>query len=89
MLGKTLDELGLNKEMIPPYYCVKEAVMPFDRFDNVDPVLGPEMKSTGEVMGIDKDLGGCMPKPSLQPDKNFPLKARSLSASRTRINWLL
>ncbi|MCK4768583.1 MAG: ATP-grasp domain-containing protein, partial [Desulfobacula sp.] len=62
MLGKTLDELGLTKEVIPPYYCVKEAVMPFDRFDNVDPVLGPEMKSTGEVMGIDKDLGAAVAK---------------------------
>ncbi|PIE70908.1 MAG: carbamoyl phosphate synthase large subunit [Deltaproteobacteria bacterium] len=53
MLGKTLYELGFTEEIVPPHVAVKEAVLPFDRFPNVDPVLGPEMKSTGEVMGID------------------------------------
>ena len=72
MLGKTLDELGLTKEVIPPYYCVKEAVMPFDRFDNVDPVLGPEMKSTGEVMGIDKDLGAAVAKAQFAAGQKLP-----------------
>jgi len=74
MLGKTLDELGLTKEIIPTYYCVKEAVMPFDRFDNVDPVLGPEMKSTGEVMGIDKDLGAAVAKSQLAAGQKLPTK---------------
>jgi len=72
MLGKTLDELGLTKEVIPPYYCVKEAVMPFDRFDNVDPVLGPEMKSTGEVMGIDKNLGAAVAKAQFAAGQKLP-----------------
>jgi len=72
MLGKTLDELGFTKEIIPTYYCVKEAVMPFDRFDNVDPVLGPEMKSTGEVMGIDKDLGAAVAKSQIAAGQKLP-----------------
>ena len=62
MVGKTLKELGLNKEIIPKYYSVKEAVFPFDRFEGVDVVLGPEMKSTGEVMGIDYDFGFAFAK---------------------------
>ncbi len=51
MAGKTLKEQGFTKEVVPPYYSVKEAVMPFNKFPGVDPILGPEMKSTGEVMG--------------------------------------
>ncbi|MBF0389842.1 MAG: carbamoyl-phosphate synthase large subunit [Desulfamplus sp.] len=72
MLGKTLDELGFTKEVIPRHYSVKEAVMPFDRFDKVDPVLGPEMKSTGEVMGIDMDLGAAVAKAQLGAGQNLP-----------------
>ncbi|MCG8641933.1 MAG: carbamoyl-phosphate synthase large subunit [Desulfobacterales bacterium] len=72
MLGKTLKELGFTREIIPPYYCVKEAVMPFDRFANVDPVLGPEMKSTGEVMGIDTDLGAAVAKAQFAAGQKLP-----------------
>ncbi len=72
MLGKTLDELGLTKEIIPSHYSVKEAVMPFDRFPNVDPILGPEMKSTGEVMGIDIDLGAAVAKAQLGAGQDLP-----------------
>jgi len=72
MLGKTLKELGVTKEIIPSYYCVKEAVMPFDRFEKVDPVLGPEMKSTGEVMGIDKDLGAAVAKAQFAAGQKLP-----------------
>ncbi len=50
--GKTLEELGFTQEVIPTYYSVKEAVFPFNKFPAVDPILGPEMKSTGEVMGV-------------------------------------
>jgi carbamoyl-phosphate synthase large subunit len=50
--GKTLAEQGFTTEVVPDYFCVKEAVFPFDKFPAVDPILGPEMKSTGEVMGI-------------------------------------
>ncbi|QJC33906.1 carbamoyl-phosphate synthase large subunit [Enterobacteriaceae endosymbiont of Donacia provostii] len=52
MIGKSLKSLNLKKEIIPQFYCVKEVVLPFNKFDNVDPILGPEMRSTGEVMGI-------------------------------------
>jgi carbamoyl-phosphate synthase large subunit len=57
MTGKTLKELRFTKEVAPKYYSVKESVFPFNRFFGVDIILGPEMKSTGEVMGIDADLG--------------------------------
>ncbi|HSG62409.1 MAG TPA: carbamoyl-phosphate synthase large subunit [Pseudomonadales bacterium] len=50
--GTTLAEQGFTKEIIPPYYSVKEAIFPFNKFPGVDPILGPEMKSTGEVMGV-------------------------------------
>ena len=52
MAGKSLAELGFTEEIIPNYYSVKEAVFPFNKFQGVDPILGPEMKSTGEVMGV-------------------------------------
>ena len=51
MAGKTLAEQGATREIVPPYYAVKEAIFPFAKFQNVDPILGPEMRSTGEVMG--------------------------------------
>ncbi len=71
-MGKKLRELGV-KEVEPEYYSVKEAVFPFDRFPEVDPVLGPEMKSTGEVMGIDKDLGIAFYKAQLAAGSRLPL----------------
>ncbi|PLX41396.1 MAG: carbamoyl phosphate synthase large subunit [Deltaproteobacteria bacterium] len=57
MAGKTLAELGFTKEIVPPYVSVKEAVFPFIKFPGVDTILSPEMRSTGEVMGIDNDFG--------------------------------
>ncbi|MDD5483238.1 MAG: carbamoyl-phosphate synthase large subunit [Kiritimatiellae bacterium] len=57
MAGKTLQELGFTREVQPRHYAVKEAVFPFNRFPGIDVLLGPEMKSTGEVMGIDTSLG--------------------------------
>src|SRR5690606_35883351 len=56
MVGKTLAEQGVTREVIPNYYSVKEAVFPFIKFPGVDPILGPEMKSTGEVMGIGRSF---------------------------------
>ena len=55
MSGCKLKDLGFTKEVVPPYYTVKEAVFPWNRFPGIDVVLGPEMHSTGEVMGIDTD----------------------------------
>jgi len=62
MVGKTLDEQGVFEERIPKYYSVKEAVFPFIKFPGVDPVLGPEMKSTGEVMGVGANFGEAYAK---------------------------
>ncbi len=65
MTGKTLKEMNCTKEIIPPYYCVKEAVFPFSKFLGADPILGPEMKSTGEVMGVGKTFGEAYYKAQL------------------------
>jgi len=62
ILGKTLAELGITKEIRPPYSAVKAPVFPWSRFPGVDPMLGPEMKSTGEVMGIDPKFGVAFAK---------------------------
>ncbi len=57
MTGRTLKAQGIEREVVPPYYAVKEAVFPFRKFPGVDPLLGPEMKSTGEVMGVAETFG--------------------------------
>ncbi|MCF7988073.1 MAG: carbamoyl-phosphate synthase large subunit [Methylovulum sp.] len=62
MVGKSLTEQGITEERIPNYYSVKEAVFPFVKFPGVDPLLGPEMKSTGEVMGVGKTFGEAFAK---------------------------
>ncbi|RJQ48947.1 MAG: carbamoyl-phosphate synthase large subunit [Desulfobacteraceae bacterium] len=72
MLGRTLEELGLTHERIPGHISVKEAVLPFDRFPDVDTLLGPEMKSTGEVMGIDSTFGPAYAKAQLAAGQKLP-----------------
>ncbi|MBW2100082.1 MAG: ATP-grasp domain-containing protein, partial [Deltaproteobacteria bacterium] len=72
MLGHSLKDLGLTVEVIPSHFSVKEAVLPFDRFPDVDTLLGPEMKSTGEVMGIDPDLGAAFAKAQLGAGNDLP-----------------
>ncbi len=57
MLGESLEDIGFTEEVSPSHWAVKDVVFPFDRFENVDTILGPEMKSTGEVMGLDDNLG--------------------------------
>ncbi|MGH8031282.1 MAG: carbamoyl-phosphate synthase large subunit [Luteimonas sp.] len=59
MAGKTLAEQGATAEIVPDYYCVKEAIFPFAKFQGVDPILGPEMRSTGEVMGVGRSFGAA------------------------------
>jgi carbamoyl-phosphate synthase large subunit len=76
MLGKSLKELRVEKEVIPEHFSVKEAVFPFNRFPGVDPVLGPEMKSTGEVMGIDSDLGVAYMKAQIAAGQKIPLEGK-------------
>jgi carbamoyl-phosphate synthase large subunit len=65
MVGKTLDELGLNTEVTPRHFSVKESVFPFNKFPGVDIILGPEMRSTGEVMGIDDNFPMAFAKSQL------------------------
>ncbi len=72
ILGKSLKELGLSAEVIPPHISVKESVFPFARFPGVDTILGPEMKSTGEVMGIDTSFGLAFAKSQLAAGQNLP-----------------
>jgi carbamoyl-phosphate synthase large subunit len=74
MLGRTLRELGLIREVEPAHVSVKEAVFPFDRFPEVDVLLGPEMKSTGEVMGIDSDFGRAFAKSQLAAGQYLPTR---------------
>ena len=74
MLGRTLKELGFTKEVEIPYFSIKESVFPFNRFPGVDIILGPEMKSTGEVMGIDFDFGKAFMKSQLAASQNLPRK---------------
>ncbi|MEN8264742.1 MAG: carbamoyl-phosphate synthase large subunit [Nitrospirota bacterium] len=73
MVGKTLEELGLKSEVQISHYTVKEAVFPFDRFSGVDTLLGPEMKSTGEVMGIDMDFERAYAKSQSSAGNTMPL----------------
>ena len=72
MMGMTLEQLGLTTEVTIQHWAVKEAVFPFDRFKNVDTLLGPEMKSTGEVMGVDDNLGLALAKAQLAAGVTLP-----------------
>lgn len=73
MAGKKLRTLGFIKEIAPPYYSVKEAVLPFMKFPGIDIILGPEMKSTGEVMGIDRNPNAAYAKALLSANVKLPL----------------
>ena len=76
MTGKTLKELGFTEELTPDYWAVKESVFPFNRFHGQDILLSPEMKSTGEVMGIDTDLGIAYAKSQMASGSSLPLEGR-------------
>jgi carbamoyl-phosphate synthase large subunit len=76
IVGKTLEELGLPEKIELSHFSVKEAVFPFDRFIGVDTILGPEMKSTGEVMGIDKDFGSAYAKSQAAAKNAIPLSGK-------------
>jgi carbamoyl-phosphate synthase large subunit len=76
MMGRTLKELGLTKEVDIKHVAVKEAVFPFDRFPGVDVILGPEMKSTGEVMGIDEDFGLAYAKAQTASNNRIPTSGK-------------
>lgn len=74
MIGKKLGELGFSEEIHPTHYCVKESVFPFIKFPGVDTILGPEMKSTGEVMGIDPELNKAFAKAQIASGNSLPLE---------------
>jgi len=82
MAGKSLDELGFTEEIVPAHYSVKEAVFPFVKFPGVDTLLGPEMKSTGEVMGIDSDFGRAFAKAQIQAGNSLPTEGTVLVSLR-------
>jgi carbamoyl-phosphate synthase large subunit len=74
MVGKTLDDLGLHDDVLQPYVAVKEAVFPFSKLQGVDLILGPEMRSTGEVMGIADSFGMAFAKAQISADGALPLE---------------
>ncbi|MEC8081755.1 MAG: ATP-grasp domain-containing protein, partial [Pseudomonadota bacterium] len=82
MAGKTLAELGFTEEVIPDYYSVKEAVFPFNKFQGVDPILGPEMKSTGEVMGVGDSFAEAFGKAVLGGGTVLPTSGRAFISVR-------
>jgi carbamoyl-phosphate synthase large subunit len=73
MVGRKLRDLGLTEEVVPSHVCVKEAVFPFIKFPGVDTLLGPEMKSTGEVMGIDTRFGRAFAKSQIAAGMDLPM----------------
>ena len=76
MAGKTLKELGFTEEIWPEYWAVKESVFPFSRFHGQDILLSPEMRSTGEVMGLDQDLGIAYAKSQIGASSPLPVSGR-------------
>ncbi|MCF7981667.1 MAG: carbamoyl-phosphate synthase large subunit [Pseudomonadales bacterium] len=82
MVGVTLAEQGFTKEIIPPYMSVKEAVFPFNKFPGVDPILGPEMKSTGEVMGVGDSFAEAFAKAQSAAGENLPKGGRAFISVR-------
>jgi len=84
MAGRKLQEIGLTQEVTIDYFAVKEAVFPFRRFPGVDPVLGPEMRSTGEVMGIDNDFGMAFAKSQIAAQSRLPLEGTVFISVKNR-----
>jgi len=84
MVGQTLESQGFTKEIIPPYFSVKEAVFPFNKFPGIDPILGPEMKSTGEVMGVGATFAEAYGKAELGASDEIPTKGTVFVSVRER-----
>jgi carbamoyl-phosphate synthase large subunit len=82
MAGQTLAGQGIGAEVRPPYFSVKEAVFPFTKFPGVDPILGPEMKSTGEVMGVGDTFGEAFVKSQLAAGVKLPRGGRAFLSVR-------
>jgi carbamoyl-phosphate synthase large subunit len=84
MTGRTLAELGLTHERVPKFFSVKEAVFPFGKFPDSDPILGPEMKSTGEVMGTGRSFGEAYAKAQTASGVTIPTRGVCLISVRER-----
>jgi len=84
MVGKSLAEQGFTREVIPPYYSVKEAVFPFIKFPGVDTILGPEMKSTGEVMGVGETFAEAFVKSQLAAGVRLPKGGKAFLSVRNQ-----
>jgi carbamoyl-phosphate synthase large subunit len=84
MTGRTLAELNLTRERMPKYFSVKEAVFPFGKFPDADPILGPEMKSTGEVMGTGRSFGEAYAKAQSASGVTLPTRGVCLISVRER-----
>jgi carbamoyl-phosphate synthase large subunit len=84
MAGRSLADLGLTAELVPPYFSVKEAVFPFAKFPDADPILGPEMKSTGEVMGTGRSFGEAYAKAQAASGVTLPTRGVCLLSVRDR-----
>lgn len=82
MTGQSLAKQNITKEVIPPYFSVKEVVLPFNKFSGVDPILGPEMRSTGEVMGIGKTFAEAFAKAQLGSLSNMKKSGKALLSVR-------
>jgi len=82
MAGQTLAQQGISGEVIPDYYAVKEAVFPFIKFRGVDPILGPEMKSTGEVMGVGRTFAEAFAKAQLGAGASMPTTGKAFISVR-------
>ena len=82
MTGRSLAKQNVTQEVIPPYYSVKEVVLPFNKFSGVDPILGPEMRSTGEVMGIGKTFAEAFAKAQLGSLSNMKKSGKALLSIR-------
>jgi carbamoyl-phosphate synthase large subunit len=82
MAGQSLVQQGYTQEIIPPYYSVKEVVLPFNKFPGVDPLLGPEMRSTGEVMGVGSSFAEAFAKAELGSGSAYPEGGRALISVR-------
>jgi carbamoyl-phosphate synthase large subunit len=82
MAGQSLPSQGIDREIVPPYFSVKEAVLPFNKFPGVDPILGPEMKSTGEVMGTGETFADAFAKAQLAAGDPAPRSGTLLISVR-------
>ena len=82
MTGRTLVELNLTRERIPKYFSVKEAVFPFGKFPDADPILGPEMRSTGEVMGVGRTFAEAFGRAEEAANIKSPMPGKAFVSVR-------